>query len=73
MMHPYVIDSALSYNLSGVRNKRSSLKHLSEIFLCEKIQTAGEGGHNPTEDAIASLKLIQWKLKNGEFGDELSW
>lgn len=67
MMHPYVIDSSVAYNLTGNRYFRSSLKRLSEIFLNERIQTAGEGGHDPTEDAIASLKLIQWKLKNGKF------
>lgn len=77
MMHPYVIDSSLAYNLSGKRTKRSSLKALSEIFLGELIQNSEERGHDPTEDAIASLKLIQFKLKNGasenycSFGDKV--
>ncbi|XP_050725758.1 uncharacterized protein LOC127003312 isoform X1 [Eriocheir sinensis] len=66
MMHPYVIDSSLAYNLTGRRTKRSSLKNLTEIFLNERIQIRGEGGHDPTEDAIATLKLIQWKLRNDE-------
>lgn len=66
MMHPYVIDSSLVYNLTGRSTKRSSLKMLSEVFLDERIQTGGDEGHDPTEDASAALKLIQLKLKNGE-------
>lgn len=65
-MHPYVIDSSLVYNITGKRNQRSALKLLSEIFLGERIQTGGSRGHDPTEDALATLKLIQCKLKNGE-------
>ncbi|KAG0728260.1 putative exonuclease C637.09 [Chionoecetes opilio] len=66
MMHPYIIDSSLAYNLTGRRNFRSSLKLLCEIFLDERIQIAGVGGHDPTEDAISTLKLIQLKLKKDE-------
>ncbi|KAK8750109.1 hypothetical protein OTU49_015239 [Cherax quadricarinatus] len=69
MMHPYVIDSSLVYNLSNVRNQRSSLKLLAKLFLGEDIQN-NECGHDPIEDASASLKLIQLKLKNDiKFGD----
>ncbi|XP_071537927.1 uncharacterized protein Rexo5 isoform X1 [Panulirus ornatus] len=69
LMHPYVIDSSLVFNLTHVRRIRSSLKHLAKMFLGEDIQN-GQDGHDPTEDAGASLKLIQLKLRNDiTFGD----
>ncbi|KAK8386113.1 hypothetical protein O3P69_010679 [Scylla paramamosain] len=72
MMHPYVIDSSLAYNLTGLRRKHTSLRLLSKKFLGMDIQTRGTGGHDPTEDAIASLMLIQLKLKQDEtFGNLL--
>lgn len=66
MIHPYVIDSSLSYNLRYNRLQRSSLKNLVREFLGEKIQES-TAGHDPTEDAAASLKLIQLKLQHGMF------
>lgn len=66
MMHPYVIDSALAYNLTGQYHLSTSLRVLSKTFLSWDIQTKGEGGHDPTEDALASLKLIQMKLSQDE-------
>ncbi|XP_045581652.1 uncharacterized protein Rexo5 isoform X1 [Procambarus clarkii] len=69
VMHPYVIDSSLVYNLSHIRKKRSSLKLLTKLFLGKDIQ-GSKHGHDPTEDAGASLKLVQLKLKNDvTFGD----
>lgn len=66
MIHPYVIDSSLVYNLSYKRQARSKLKLLAKLFLGEDIQTSDELGHNPTEDAAASLKLIMLKLQQGK-------
>ena len=55
MLHPYVIDTSVIYNLSGDRKKKTKLSVLSEMFLGEKIQTEGRRGHNPEEDAIAAM------------------
>lgn len=65
MIHPFVIDSSLSYNMRYNRLQRSSLKILVREFLGEVIQD-GADGHDPTEDAAASLKLIQLKLQHGK-------
>lgn len=67
--HPYVIDTSVIYNLTGVRIHKSSLKHLARKFLSIHIQTS-ESGHCSREDAIAVLRLVQLKLQKGlEFGD----
>ena len=55
MLHPYVIDTSVIYNLSGDRKKKTKLSVLSEMFLGEKIQTEGRRGHNPEEDAVAAM------------------
>lgn len=67
MIHPYVIDSSLVYNLSHKRKARSSLKLLTKTFLGVDIQNHGPKGHDPTEDAAHSLKLIQLKLNHGMY------
>jgi len=74
MIHPYVIDTSIIYNIKGTKLTRTSktkLKHLSSIFLKKEIQTGTkEEGHCPEEDAIASLELAMLKLRKGyEFGD----
>lgn len=69
MMHPYIIDTSLAYNLTGDRNRKPKLKCLAKEFLQEDIQI-GKKGHSPVEDSLASLKLVQLKLQRGiEFGD----
>lgn len=69
MMHPYVIDTSLIYNISGDRKIKSKLKTLSHEFLGETIQN-NPLGHDSIEDAVSSLKLAQLKLKRGiDFGD----
>ena len=55
MLHPYVIDTSVIYNLSGNRKNKAKLSVLSEMFLGEKIQTEGGRGHNPEEDAVAAM------------------
>uniref|UniRef100_A0A1B6EF18 Exonuclease domain-containing protein n=1 Tax=Clastoptera arizonana TaxID=38151 RepID=A0A1B6EF18_9HEMI len=69
MMHPYVIDTSVIFNLSGERHRKSKLSLLSNVFLNELIQQ-GTHGHDSVEDSMASLKLVQLKLsKSPEFGD----
>lgn len=69
IMHPYIIDTSVIYNLTGIRTKKTSLRNLSKQFLGEVIQE-GTSGHDPTEDAAAALKLVQHKLtKDPYYGD----
>lgn len=69
MMHPYIIDTSLIYNLNGERSKKPKLKALAREFLNEDIQNQ-RGGHCSVEDSLACLKLVQLKLsRNVEFGD----
>ncbi|XP_060656765.1 uncharacterized protein LOC132791737 isoform X1 [Drosophila nasuta] len=71
MMHPYVIDTSVCFNISGVRKRKSKLKHLAKTFLHESIQE-NEDGHDSIEDSRATLKLVKMKLANSiEFGDEI--
>ncbi|KAH8366201.1 hypothetical protein KR093_010155, partial [Drosophila rubida] len=71
MMHPYVIDTSVCFNISGVRKRKSKLKHLAKTFLQESIQE-NEDGHDSIEDSRATLKLVKMKLANSiEFGDEI--
>ncbi|XP_013782748.1 uncharacterized exonuclease C637.09-like [Limulus polyphemus] len=69
MIHPYVIDTSVIYNISGKRFIKPSLKMLSYMFIGEKIQM-GDEGHSPVEDSSATMKLVLLKLKNDlHFGD----
>ncbi|XP_016956022.1 uncharacterized protein LOC108028613 [Drosophila biarmipes] len=71
MMHPYVIDTSVCFNISGVRRRKSKLKHLAMTFLKEIIQE-NDFGHDSIEDSRATLKLVKMKLANSiEFGDEI--
>lgn len=69
MMHPYVIDTSIIYNLTGDRQRKSKLKLLAAEFLRMGIQE-GSKGHCSAEDSIASLRLAQHKLtKSLNYGD----
>ncbi|CAK1586187.1 unnamed protein product [Parnassius mnemosyne] len=69
MMHPYVIDTSLIFNFTGERTRKPKLKVLAKEFLNEDIQS-GKNGHCSVEDSLASLKLVQLKLKKSmDFGD----
>lgn len=71
LMHPYVIDTSVIYNLTGERRRKTKLSVLSHLFLQQSIQT-NKGGHSPTEDAIATMKLVLLKLKHGySYGDAI--
>ncbi|XP_030760900.1 RNA exonuclease 5 isoform X3 [Sitophilus oryzae] len=69
MMHPYVIDTSVIYNITGDRIRKTKLQTLAREFLDEKIQ-AGHQGHCSSEDSLACMKLAQLKLgKHLFFGD----
>jgi len=71
LMHPYVIDTSVIYNLSGVYNKKSKLCTLAKELLGEEIQTSGSG-HSSIEDSMSAMKLVQLKLKHDrEYGNAL--
>ncbi|RZF39636.1 hypothetical protein LSTR_LSTR001157 [Laodelphax striatellus] len=68
MMHPYVIDTSIIFNLSGSRSRKTKLAVLSLMFLNEVIQ--GGRGHDSVEDSATALKLVKLKLENSiDFGD----
>lgn len=69
MMHPYIIDTSLIFNFTGERSRKPKLKTLARELLNEDIQL-GQKGHCSKEDSIASIKLVQLKLKKSiEYGD----
>lgn len=69
LMHPYVIDTSVIFNITGQPNKKSKLQLLTKTFLDEEIQT-DKTGHSSIEDSTASLKLTKLKLsKDIYFGD----
>ena len=55
IMHPYVIDTSVIFNITGVPGQKTKLKTLSQMFLGEVIQDKGADGHDPKEDAIAAM------------------
>ncbi|XP_044747378.1 RNA exonuclease 5 [Coccinella septempunctata] len=69
MMHPYIIDTSIIFNITGDRTRKTRLQTLAREFLSEKIQESRKG-HCSTEDSSASLKLAQLKLRKSiTFGD----
>lgn len=71
MMHPYVIDTSVIFNISGDRRRKSKLQTLAHEFLGESIQK-NPLGHDSIEDCSASLKLTKLKLQKGiDFGDAI--
>ncbi|CAF3351808.1 unnamed protein product [Rotaria sp. Silwood1] len=67
--YPYIIDTSIIYNVTGTRLEKTSLQKLYAIFFGRLIQKT-RLEHDPTEDARATMELIQLKLsKNIEFGD----
>ena len=55
MMHPYVIDTSVIYNVTGNRSRKTKLSVLSNLFLGQDIQKEGGKGHDPEEDARAAM------------------
>eukprot|EP00088_Acartia_fossae_P023898 TRINITY_DN24874_c0_g1_i1.p1 TRINITY_DN24874_c0_g1~~TRINITY_DN24874_c0_g1_i1.p1 ORF type:complete len:615 (+),score=100.32 TRINITY_DN24874_c0_g1_i1:33-1877(+) len=71
MMHPYVIDTSVIFNISGERGRKTKLSTLACIFLNKEIQMSVKG-HSPEEDAKAAMSLVLLKLKEGyRYGDVL--
>ncbi|XP_066139000.1 RNA exonuclease 5 [Euwallacea fornicatus] len=69
MMHPYIIDTSVIFNISGDRSRKTKLQTLAREFLEEKIQMSSHG-HCSSEDSLACMKLVQLKLKkNAFYGD----
>jgi len=70
MVHPYVIDTSVCFNITGDRRRKSKLSTLAHLFLNMKIQTQGKHGHSPVEDAQTAMTLVNLKLAKGlAFGD----
>lgn len=69
MMHPYIIDTSVIFNLRGIRKKKPGRWVLCERFLNENVQGSYRG-HTSIEDSSASMRLVKLKLtKNEKFGD----
>lgn len=69
MMHPYIIDTSVIFNLTGDRFRKTKLQILAREFLGESIQDS-RAGHCSAEDSKASMKLVQLKLANSvDYGD----
>ncbi|OWA52054.1 putative RNA exonuclease NEF-sp [Hypsibius exemplaris] len=70
MVHPYVIDTSVIFNLSGRPRAKSSLKILSQFFLNKSIQGTDRFGHDSIEDSRTTMELVLLKLRHGiTFGD----
>ncbi|KAK7929637.1 hypothetical protein WMY93_006032 [Mugilogobius chulae] len=63
MVHPHVIDSSLLYRRHC--GQRFKLKVLTETLLGKQIQTEDRRGHDPCEDALAALELVQYFISKG--------
>ncbi|KAJ2920031.1 hypothetical protein MD484_g489, partial [Candolleomyces efflorescens] len=70
LCHPYCIDTALMYHHPRGRPLKPGLAWLTKKWCGREIQTRGEGGHDPEEDARACLDLLKKKLEEGPgFGE----
>ncbi|XP_046651344.1 RNA exonuclease 1-like [Daphnia pulicaria] len=73
LFHPYIIDSAVIYNMTGCRHMKSKLQFLSKVFCDRDIQSLDRMGHDPNEDASASMELVLLKMGKGlKYGDSCS-
>jgi DNA polymerase III epsilon subunit-like protein len=72
MRHPYIIDTAIIYHHKNGPPYKPSLRDLTTRYLKRTIQVRDEDkkpgqdkGHDPMEDAVASLELLERKLLYG--------
>ncbi|RCH93179.1 hypothetical protein CU097_011831 [Rhizopus azygosporus] len=65
MKHPYIIDTSIIYHHKNGPPYKASLKDLVAKYLKRSIQVESVDGHDPCEDAIASLELVERKLQRG--------
>jgi len=63
--HPLCIDTALIYHHPRGRPLKPGLAWLTKKWCHREIQTRGEGGHDPEEDAGACVELLRLKIQNG--------
>ncbi|XP_028977895.1 RNA exonuclease 5 isoform X2 [Esox lucius] len=63
LIHCHVIDTSLLYRKEF--GQRFKLKVLAHIVLKKEIQMEDRLGHDPTEDALASLELAQYFIRTG--------
>ncbi|XP_006457267.1 hypothetical protein AGABI2DRAFT_79294, partial [Agaricus bisporus var. bisporus H97] len=70
LCHPLCIDTAVIYHHPRGRPLKPGLAWLTKKWCGREIQTRGEGGHDPEEDARACLELLKKKVENGPgFGE----
>ncbi|KAF9010833.1 ribonuclease H [Cyathus striatus] len=70
LAHPYCIDTAIIYHHPRGRPLKPGLAWLTKKWCGREIQTRGEGGHDPREDAQACLDLLKRKILEGPgFGE----
>ena len=56
--------------MTGCRFIKSKLQFLSKIFCNREIQSLELKGHDPNEDALASMELVLLKIRKGlKYGD----
>ncbi|KAH7889012.1 hypothetical protein F5I97DRAFT_2006350 [Phlebopus sp. FC_14] len=68
--HPLCIDTALVYHHPRGRPLKPGLAWLTKKWCHREIQTRGEGGHDPEEDARACVDLLKLKVQYGAgFGE----
>jgi RNA exonuclease 1 len=67
LCHPCCIDTAIIYHHPRGRPLKPGLAWLTKKWCGREIQTRGEGGHDPEEDARACLDLLKKKVENGEY------
>lgn len=63
--HPLCIDTAVIYHHPRGRPLKPGLAWLTNKWCGREIQTRGEGGHDPEEDARACVELLKKKVLNG--------
>lgn len=65
MTHPFVVDTAVLYPHPRGPPLKSGLKWLAQKYLGQHIQQNKTEGHDSTEDARATLGLVQQKCEKG--------
>ncbi|KAI0319403.1 hypothetical protein OF83DRAFT_1055004 [Amylostereum chailletii] len=70
LCHPRCIDTAIIFHHPRGRPLKPGLAWLTKKWCGREIQTRGEGGHDPEEDARACLDLLRKKVDHGpSFGE----
>ncbi|KAJ7587008.1 ribonuclease H [Mycena floridula] len=70
LCHPFCIDTAIIFHHPRGRPLKPGLAWLTKKWCNREIQTRGDGGHDPEEDARACIELLNKKLQFGtSFGE----